>query len=315
MLNKIKRILKRSASQVMLLEYKNRFQNHAFTDLACDSYEQYDASITRLYHTIEKGLSYRDYRAGFGKKNVDKLISTLEDYSKKYDTTSFFYETALACLHRYIEKNRDNGFVDEKLESRIRNLPGKENHLGGCIEFEPASMNMQAAFIDVLSNRHSVREFTEEPVDVELLKSAIGIAQHTPSACNRQGWKARIIATNSIVQSVLQNQSGNRGFGEKIDKLIIVTSDLRYFQKDREIFQAYIDGGMYAENIINSLEVYGIGSIPLSASLLPDQEKNIRRIIGIADAEVLVLLIGVGNRPQKCVTTWSKRRDPKIEVI
>ena len=89
-----------------LLYSINNYLKHlkySFEDTKCNSVEQYRASIIRLYHTIEKGLSYSDYRPGFGKDNIDKLIVTLEQYSKKYDIKECFYETALDCLYKYIK--------------------------------------------------------------------------------------------------------------------------------------------------------------------------------------------------------------------
>ena len=114
----------------------------------------------------------------------------------------------------------------------------------------------------------------------------------------------------------MENQNGNRGFGHEFDKILIVTSDLRMQQKGRELFQAFIDGGMYAESILNSLFFYGIGSVPLSASLTPTQDKTVRKEIGIEDAEVLILIIGIGNYPkEEFLTTRSERKPIEIEII
>lgn len=120
-----------------LLYSINNYLKHlkySFEDTKCNSVEQYRASIIRLYHTIEKGLSYSDYRPGFGKDNIDKLIVTLEQYSKKYDIKECFYETALDCLYKYIKKNLEFGVSDAILESRIKSIPGNPNGLGGTIE-------------------------------------------------------------------------------------------------------------------------------------------------------------------------------------
>ena len=46
-----------------LERYFNRFEKYSFTDCQCETQEQFEASVTRLYHTIEKGLSYENYRA------------------------------------------------------------------------------------------------------------------------------------------------------------------------------------------------------------------------------------------------------------
>ncbi|MBQ7290387.1 MAG: nitroreductase family protein [Clostridia bacterium] len=312
-------IIQRNGSKKKLnSEYLKKYDKYSFRGTNCTNVQQYEAVITRLYHSIEKGLSYQNYRVGFGKANIEALLSTLEKYSsemKDYDV--FFYRTALSTLFEYIKKNKEHGHFDENLEQRVKALPGNPNILGGIIKFEPLTEeNVQKLnFNDFLKDRHSIRHFSGVPVDVEKLKAAVRLAQYTPSACNRQGWRTRIIANKDLLNKVLSNQNGNTGFGQEIDKLLIVTTDIRYFNRDRETYQAFIDGGMYAENLINALHFYHIGSIPLSASLTKEQETNVRDFIGMDDAEVLILFIGVGSYPEQCQTTRSERRDAEITVL
>lgn len=296
----------------MFRRYLTRFRRYAFTDLQCRDAVQYEASITRLYHTIEKGLSYENYRPGFGKANVSKLLTSLEQYAARFDTTAFFYETALSCLEAYVEKNKSHGHRDAALEDRIAKLPGHSNGLGGTIHAEPCA---DTSFDALMRSRHSIRHFSGVPVDVEVLKSAIALAQFTPSACNRQGWKTRIVADKAAMETVLANQNGNTGFGQEFDKLLVLTADLRYFQKSRELFQAYIDGGMYAESVLNALYAKGIGAVPLSASLKTSQETKIRSALHMHDAEVFLLIVGVGSYPPGGTTTTRSERHPAVVEI
>lgn len=298
---------------IRMCAYYFRFKKYSFSDCSCESPEQFEASITRLYHTIEKGLSYDNYKPGFGKDNVDKLITSLEQYSNKgYDVSAFFYQTALACLDEYIKKNLDNGHTDKLLAERIKKIPGQPNGLGGTIAVQKPINTERMNFKELLTSRHSVRHFSSTSVDRDLIYKAIRLAQYTPSACNRQGWKTRIISDRKKINRILENQNGNRGFGHEFDKLLIITSDLRMQQKNRELFQAFIDGGMYAENIINALFFYGIAGVPLSASLTTQQERIVRNIAEIDDAEVLILFIGIGNYLDSCLTTRSERHKPVI---
>ena len=142
------------------------------------------------------------------------------------------------------------------------------------------------------------------------------LAQHTPSACNRQGWKCIVIKDKEKIREVLNNQNGNTGFGDEINKLLVVVSDLNYFSKGRELHQAFIDGGMYAMNVIHALHYYGVGTIPLSAALNNEQERNVRRLLEMKENEILIMFIGCGNYPdEKIMTTRSSRREPNIKLI
>lgn len=136
-----------------------------------------------------------------------------------------------------------------------------------------------------------------------------------PSACNRQGWKTYIIQDKDMLEKVLKNQNGNWGFGQEFDKLLLVVGDLRCFNRDREVFQVYIDGGMYAMRVLDSLYYEKIASVPLSASLTKEQEENVRRLLKIDPAEVLIMFIGIGNYPDECQTTKSERKPADYTIV
>lgn len=298
--------------------YLKAYQKYAFDETGRLSDEkQFEACITRLYHTIEKGLAFLEYRPGFGKNNIEKLIGQMKAYAAEYNTDAFFYRTALSCLQAYVRKNREYGHEDDELEELIRTLPGEPNACGGVVAVRPKRKDELDAmdYTSFVKCRHSMRHFSKEPVDLEKTINAVRLAQYTPSACNRQGWKARIIADQEVLSGLLQNQNGNRGFGEEIDQMIVVTSDLRYFNQERELYQAFIDGGMYAQSIIQALHSEGLAMIPLSASLWGEQDKAVRKLLSIENPEILIMFIGVGNYPDECVTTRSERKPVDIMVV
>lgn len=293
-------------------EYIRRYKKYSFDGDICIDEKQYEAVITRWYHTIEKGLAYNDFRAGFGEKNLDALLTAMENYlADGYSDTAFFYRTALSTLKAYQEKNKKYNYINEELNQRIGKLPGTPNDAGGVItdvlisKEEVQGLNY-AAFV---LSRHSMRHFSDEKIDIGQMNRVMDLAQHTPSACNRQGWQARIILKQNLIENVLKYQNGNQGFGNEFKGLILVTGDLRCFNKDRELYQVYIDGGMYCQSILNALHFENIASVPLSASLTSNQEKMIRKILSINDSEVLLMFIGIGRYPQIGLTTRSERKE------
>lgn len=310
----LKRIVRLDSEYRQYKTYYKHYVKYSFDVNDCHSEKQYEANIIRLYHTIEKGLSYQNYRAGFGEKNIESLMKSMEKYSKNYDTDAWFYRTALSVLVEYIKKNKDYGLYDEELDKRVKRLPGKSNGQGGvvCVSVpDTEKMNYE----ELVKSRHSVRQFSNQEVDIDIIKSAISLAQYTPSACNRQGWKTYIIKSKNIIDTVLDNQNGNKGFGDKINKLLIITGDLQAFNYGREVFQVFIDGGMYAMRVLDSLYFKKIAACPLSASLTYNQESRIREIIKMNDEEVFILFIGIGNYTTKCLTTKSTRKPVDISVI
>ena len=315
--NEIKKLLGKTPEKTLYENYYNKYRRFSFVDGSCTDEKQFEASITRLYHTVEKGLSYLNYRPGFGKENVEALVRSLEQYSKQYSVDKFFYQTALSVLDEYVRKNTEHGVENKELSKRISALPGKKNEAGGAIKFVPLSSEelSKANYKELVETRHSIRHFSDKPVELERVENAVKLAQYTPSACNRQGWKTYIVNDKAILREVLKNQNGNRGFGQEFDKLLVVVGDLRCFNRDREVFQVYIDGGMYAMRVLDSLYYERIASVPLSASLMKEQEENVRELLKLDPAEVLIMFIGIGNYPDECQTTRSERKPAEYTVI
>lgn len=309
--------LKELTEKTMYYNYYRKYKKFSFSDGFCKSKKQFEASITRLYHTVEKGLSYLNYRPGFGKENIEALVLSLEQYSRQYNVDKFFYQTALSVLNEYIRKNAEYGVEDKELNKRVSALPGKANEAGGIIKFVPLSQEEldKADYKEFVGTRHSIRHFSDWPVEMERVEAAVKLAQYTPSACNRQGWKTYIIKDKDVLAKVLKNQNGNRGFGQEFDKLLLVVGDLRCFNRDREVFQVYIDGGMYAMRVLDSLHYEKIASVPLSASLTKEQDENVRKLLKLDPAEVLIMFIGIGNYPDECQTTRSERKPAEYTIV
>ena len=299
-------------------KYSQLYSKRAFYAVVCNSEKQYEALITCYYHAIEKGLSYINYRPGFGKDTVASLLETMEGYlSKGYDPEGFCFSTAVSVLKKYVEKNEEYGIEDLILEEKIRNLGIEGNDKGGVLRFDPLVIDeiQQLDYKSFVNSRRSIRTFSEESVDIGVLKKAIQLAQKTPSSCNRQPWQTIIVCDMSRVKQILENQNGNAGFGDKIEKLLLITVDLECFNAYEELFQPYIDGGMYALSVLNALHYYGIASIPLSAALSDRQEKMIRKYAKMSESEKLILIIGVGKYPEFCITPRSERHEANIRLV
>jgi len=307
---------KRELDLLLKLE-KDRFKKYSFGNYNnLDSYEQLEARITKAYHSIEKGLSYKNLKLGFGKEVINTLVSLMAEFKKKnYSLYSEFFQTALSNLNEYIKIHESNNFDVTDLKEIVANLGQSSNDSGGVIRLTKNGVlgDTKKDFKSFSTSRHSIRDYSEVSVNIELIEKAFHLAQNTPSACNRQGWKTRVISDSEIKKTIRSNQNGNRGFGESIDKFILITTDSQYFAKDRERNQPFIDGGLYAMNLLYSLHYYGIATVPLSAALTLSQEENIRIALNMEESENFIMFIGVGNYIEEFTIPKSTRRKPKAE--
>jgi nitroreductase len=276
--------------------------------------------IIATYHVIEKGLSLKEPRTGFGMGIVTALIELLEKYSEKYtwDETA---QVALNTLLAYNNFNLSRGHINEDLNVRLTKLKSRcvgEQHQtteGGTrfVEKEAIKAAVAVNFQEFVNSRHSVRNFASDDVPLDLIQDSASIALKTPSVCNRQTWKIHVFSDDALKQKVLSYQNGNRGFGHTASKVVLVTCDLSNFLDAGERNQAFIDGGMFSMSFIYALHSFGVGTCCLNWSVTSERDQALRREIPIPETEVIIMMIAVGSLPDQFYVANSARR--KVQEI
>ena len=276
--------------------------------------EKMQYTLLRENHTIEKGLSLRDPRKGFGQQKVTHLIERLSEYYNLYGAIDpIFLQYPLATIKYYIDYTKKNGVEIPYIESVFKELLLKTNNsdIVGQAGIKTENKkniidNCNVDFKSILTSRHSIRYFKKVIPSETVIEEALKMAQLTPSACNRQGWMTHVYVGDKSVE-LLKWQDGCRGFEEEILCSILVTANLKAFLH-YEVHQAYIDGGLYAMNLINALHSCGLGTIPLSTGF---SYKKIKRLttFGIPENEVPIVIIGVGEMLDTFKIAVSTRKD------
>lgn len=309
------RLEKRFLSETLHYWMKLRKYNassHTLKDM-----EKMQYTLLRLNHTVEKGLSMRNPRIGFGQQKVSVLLDRLLSYAKMYkDQDALFLQYPISTISNYIDYTEKSGVdipdIKDKFEKllKICNLAPSMSK-GGIFFTTKESVQKAAAgnFESLLFSRHSMRYFLDELPSHDLINKALELAQRTPSACNRQGWKTHVFMGEKSVELV-QWQGGSRGFEDEIKCSILVTANLKAFL-DYEVHQAYVDGGLYAMNLINAIHYLGLGCIPLSTGFRCQKLDELNRF-GIPENEVPILIVGVGYLPDEYKVAVSERKNISI---
>ena len=273
-------------------------------------------AILRENHIIEKGMSMQNPRRGFGQAKVSKLLEHLRLYNQLYGSINHeFLIYPLATIKVYISYQQQNDVDIEKIDTAFTQLCQEAN-----VDIEklltPAGIELTTAnylkeqatkdFQSLLYSRHSIRYFKNVLPSKKLLEKALLLASRTPSACNRQAWHTHIYFGNDA-HEILRMQSGCNGFCDDIHCCIVVTADMKGFL-GHEPFQCYIDGGLYAQNLINALHYIGLGTIPLSCGFFNSRLKRIQRKFNINDNEVMIVIIGTGIMHDEMKIAISTRR-------
>ncbi|WP_339837914.1 nitroreductase family protein [uncultured Flavobacterium sp.] len=304
LINKIKaKIFALVFWQTNLGDYVNKiydikiFIKYSFKLSKLKSKENYEAYLTKQYHIIEKGLALPEPRFGFGKQKIIELITITNQYLNIYGNTRLI-GSIKNTLGEYIILNNklidtDNDFynqIDFFLKDNITESQGGTKNFTLKDIDNATDINFQ----NFLESRTSVRDFSSESVDNDEIKKAIFLARNTPSVCNRQSWKAHLITDQELKNKLLIIQNGNNGFTNSINKLLIITTDAKKFTK-LESNQIFVDGGLFAMNVLLSLHASKIASCCLNTCLPFVTEKEIKKIANISDSERLIMMIGIGK--------------------
>lgn len=303
MKQQIKKIFPFSILAALAVEYTKDYFRYikysgVFTFIKANE-EKLLGNIIADYHVIEKGLTMPNPRLGFGKDKVLKLAKHCEDFIDKYGYSNKQLRQAVAVLQEYRLHHETNSFMLEKdvinsienLESKIDNLiPSKQGKFTTTEYFK----HTNATFDLFSKSRRSVRNYAAEEVDKEDLIKAVEIATTAPSSCNRQASRVYIYEDSDQINKILQIQGGNRGFGHLSNKLIIVTADLGFSHGVYERNMAYVDGGIFAMNLLNGLHFNKILACPLNCYFSSWKDKKLREICGIKKSEVFIVMISCG---------------------
>ena len=271
---------------------------------------QIEGKIIAHYHTLEKGISHIDPKNCFSLPVAQNLVKLINLYDKKSVVRSRQVNVAVEVLEKYKNFPSNKNCIPINLVIQIDLLKSNSKIRSGAIQFTRYQYfdKSKSSFDQFAISRYSIRDFTKKNVSLAVLQAAIKVAQKTPSVCNRQTVKVHILMKKKDIQNHLALQTGNRGFGHKINKLLIITSNMNLFEGPRERNQAFTDGGMFAMSLLYALHSQKIGTVTLNWSYNKCQDIALHNLGIVPQNEKVVLFIGVGHVPENFNVAASNRR-------
>lgn len=269
------------------------------------------AGIMVASHVLEKGLTMPEFRSGFGYSRVRDIIARSSALIDKYGSDSIEIQSALKDLEQYLNIHNEKEFkLPEDIEKGIiRLLKYKTIDTAPCHRIKAIDFFKTATdFKEFAQQRHTVRWFSDKNIENSTLVEVVKLAQTAPSACNKQSTKVYVIGSEDAKAKVLNIQRGNRGFGHKANKILLVTSDMGCWNFQFRT-SAFLDGGIFVQNILYALHYHKLVACTMNAELSPNQIKQLSEIIGFAKEEIPIVFIAIGNAPEEFEYPGSQRID------
>ena len=277
--------------------------------------DRLSAQIIRLLHAVEKGLCLENPRLGFGVKKIQELFGYAERYIALQDQDPFCLYMVRDAIQEYLQFHAEKGFsnsdtlsIREKLDWLKSVLPENDERFGGIQILEKTEMCYDEKQVENLfATRHSVREFSREPVDQEEIKKAVALAQQCPSACNRQCARVYFVDREKYTTEMNTNLQGVGGFADDAYGFLLVTGKKSAYAPG-ERNQYLVSTSIFAGYLSLTLHAYSIAACVVQRSVSPNAAwERFKQINGIPEDEQIVLMLAIGKYKEQTKVPVSKR--------
>ncbi len=267
--------------------------------------------ITR-YHMIEKGLTMSEARLGFGKDAILSLCELSIEYLSKYSASEEQLIHAIGVIFEYERFHQIHNYtLNDKLVSKIKLLKCICPNITCSVQIKTTRKDYfsqtEGSFLQFSNSRKSVRNYTNQDIPIDIFTEVFDLARNAPSACNRQAWRTYLFTDKEQINEILNIQGGNRGFGHLANKVIVISGEVGAFASTGERNQIFIDGGIYAMNLLYALHYYQIAACILNCSTTIEKDRALRKSTKIKESEVFIAIISCGIPPEDFEIASSKR--------
>lgn len=162
--------------------------------------------------------------------------------------------------------------------------------LGGC---NNTNQNNSEAVLENIATRTSIRAFTDQPVDNEIITKILKAGMAAPTAVNSQPWVFYVI-TDKEVMNKLAETSPNVKMAKSAAALIIPCGDKSKFLKGAAEGFWIQDLSAATQNILLAAHSLGLGAV--WTGVYPDLKKVslTSRIAGIKPVHIPLCVIPIG---------------------
>lgn len=272
--------------------------------------------LRRNLHRIEKGLTHEIPKSTFALNYIEETINALEiEYNRGADQHTLNW--ARNVLSLFFEKvNMDNKLVlsSKKRFDNVYNNSSDKTYYSHVV-FKNRTELPDVEFVKQLfESRKSIRWFSQKKVDRNIIYEVAELASLAPSACNRQPIKIHVYDDPETIRRISSLPVGSTTFHDNVPVFILFIGSLNAYYSEKDRHTIYVDGGLLAMNFMLGLEAYGLASCPINWPDLKVQNKQLAKIIGLADYEKCVMCLAVGYPKENQLIPFSTRK-PIEELV
>lgn len=298
---------------------EERFRASHFSDADTANQDQLASRMVFSAHSLEKSLSNDNFEIGHGFMVIRLLKDFLDVYDQRgYDKNHNSYISTLSVIKVFKERHKNTEYEEEInviLGDTVARVDMCQSDMGGAatVYAKDKVDNDKKNFKELAENRFAVRTYANKSVDKRDIEDVLAIAMKTPTVCNRQPVRVRVMYDSEIIARVLEVQGGI-AYYDTPPVLLLVTADDNSYIGSNERNQGYVDGGLFAMSILYAFEYKNMAACPLHAMFETERDFKIRGMLDIPDNEKIITFISAGHFEEESGVCKSFRY-PVIHIL
>lgn len=270
-------------------------------------------------HSIEKQLVLNRMPT---RKVVDSIIEDLTSLLNQ--TQPFDSDVIIEGISAIHEWTRHVALIKpdivKDVQKKIDSLASRHNiDLQKCLAMTISETDADFYFSSFdyekfISSRHSVREFKTNIVKEETILDIIRIATYCPSACNRQPWRV-YYSVDPLKLSELRNLCIDQFVAQNVHNFLVITVNKIFFSGIGEIFQSWINGGIFAQSLITAIHARNLGGCLFQTAKSSPKYNKIKKALDIPEQEDIICMVGFGYIKDKIRYIETHRKPVKNIAI
>ena len=148
---------------------------------------------------------------------------------------------------------------------------------------------------EAISTRRSIRKYTGNPVNEEMIQKILAAAMMAPSAGNEQPWQFLVLRRKETLRAISQAHP-YADMAEHADAAILVCADMTRV-KHREYWSQ--DCAAATQNMLLAAHALGLGAVWVGVYPRERRVEEIRSVIPLPDQIIPFSLVPVGHPAEK----------------
>lgn len=169
-------------------------------------------------------------------------------------------------------------------------------------------------FFTVLQERHSVREFSERPVESEKLRALLEAANRAPSAGNLQAYEIYVVTRPATLKELMRAAFEQKFVAQAPVVLVFCAHPARsassYGERGAKLYSVQ-DATIACAYVQLAATALGLGSVWVGAF----DEDAVRKALGIGEELVPVALLPIGYAAEDPMITSRRNLESLVRYI